>query len=427
MTDTVRSHPDSNGEAPPTRLAMVVRDTVLGYPPRAWAWANLDISSHVWLVRGLAIFAGALVVLFLRRPEALTIPEFWGDEAKFYELALWNGPLSMAATYAGYYSFVQRVIALLEVAVPPVYAPLLGNVVSLVTTALVAVFLASERMSQLIPDRRWRVLLAFAFVLLPASQQMLGSTTDIQWIVGVYLVAMLVVTPPTSTRGRIGDVLGLLVAGLTGPTSILLWPLFALRALRDRRWLLHLIVVSETALIQLAFLATSFRSIPWPLDVSLLPEIVLHRAVVTPIVGMAGPAYTPLLGIVVLAALVLAVVRLPRRLVLGALWVAVVFPLAGMRSSETPTWLFLEPPGGERYFYLAGIVYVGLIIMALSRGYRSALPAAVLLLLGILVDARIPPDPVYGWAENATCIGGEVPCVVPVYPIPRWDVTWPGR
>jgi hypothetical protein len=315
----------------------------------------------------------------------------------------------------------------IEVFVPPVYAPLLGNSIALAITALIATFLASDRLSSLLPERRWRVVLAFAFVLLPASQEMLGNTTDIQWVVGVYLIAMLVATPPTSTRERIADCVGLLVAGLTGPTVILLWPFFAYRAIRDRRWLLHLVVASETALIQAAFLATSFRPVPWPLDLKLLPEIMIHRAIVTPIVGIAGPVFTPLLGLVVMVAVVLAVYRLPRGLLLSALWVAVVFPLAGMRSSETPTYLFLEPPAGARYFYLGGIVVVGLLVIALSRGNRLALPAAALLCLGMFVDARIPPEPDFRWAENATCIGGEAPCVVPVAPRSHWNVIWPGR
>lgn len=423
----MRPNQRSLDEAIAEGMALVAH--VSDLPPKTMAWAQTGawIGAHESLVRSLGIFVGALVVLFLRRPEALTRAEFWGDEANFYSMALINGPMSLAATYAGYYSLVQRVIAMLEVVFPPIYAPLVGNAIGLALTAAVAVFLASDRMSGLIPERRWRVVLAFAFVLLPASEQMLGTTTDIQWIVGVYLIAMLVATPPTSTMGRIGDVLGLLVAGLTGPTVILLWLFFAFRAMRDRRWLLHLIVVTETVVIQLAFLATQFRSIPWPLDVSLLPEIMLRRAVVTPILGIAGLDYTPVLALVVIAALVMAALRLPRHLVLGALWVAILFPVAGMRASETPTHLFIEPPGGGRYFYLTGIVFVGLIVVALSRGHRWALPAAALLCFGIIVDARIPPDPVFGWAENATCIGGAAPCRVPVYPIPRWDVIWPGR
>lgn len=369
-----------------------------------------------------AVFVIALVLLFLRRPEMLLQAELWADDGLFYQQALWFGPATVAMSYAGYLAFAQRIVGLAEVAVPPIYGPLVANLSVLLITAMVAAFIASDRLASVIPDRRLRVTLALLFVSLPAGHLMLGTMANVQWIIGVYLVAMLVATLPTSRTGRVGDAIGIVVAGLSGAIGILLLPLYAIRAWRDHSFGWHLLWLGLTAAIQVIVYLVSFRFPPAWTDWSLVPEVLLLRFLVG-LIGIYGPLSVPL-ALAALAAVLVAVWRLPRAWRLGALYIALVIPLAGIRATQQPTANLLDPLVDERYFYLGGVVIAGLVVIAAARGRWLALPAIALLTAGVLIDFRLPVIPSAGWAQTASCIRVS-PCVVPVAPGSHWAIHWP--
>lgn len=364
------------------------------------------------LIRGGAVVGVALVILILRRPETLTVAEFWSDESQLYAHALRWGASTTLWSWNGVLLIVPRLAAQLETAVPPVYAPLLGNAIALVLTALVAAFLASDRMADLIPDRRGRLALALVFVLLPASQEMLGTMTDVQWVLAVWMLAMLVATPSPTVAGRVADAGGLFITGLTGPAGLVLWPLFAWRAVRSARWRTPVIALTTANVLQVWALGAGGRVTPAGVDWGIVPEVLVTRLTMT-ITGVAGPHPGALLTIVVVAAVALAIRGLPRWWI-PAIGLAIAFPLSGLVSTNTPTATLLEAPIAARYFYLTGAIAVALIVASAARGHRAAIPALALLAIGVVVDFRIPPVPPAGWADRAGCIGGPVACSVPV-------------
>jgi hypothetical protein len=380
-----------------------------------------------WIVSAL-LAPTAFAVLFLRLPETLLRAEFWADDGHLYQDALNFGPQTVFWPYAGTLVLLQRLIVQVEVLVPPTDAPLVGNAVALVATALVAAFLASPRMSGILQDWRWRVLLGLLFVLVPAAARLLGTLSNIQWTTSVYLIAMLVATRPTSTLGRWGDAIGIMVAGLTGPGAILLLPLYALRAWCTpwARW--HLFVLAMAALVQVVVYMLALRMPPAGTDFGLVPEVMVIRNVLVPLGGMYGLVRLSgalALGVAALGAVVVAVHALPRPILLGAAYIAIAFPLAGIRATETATVdLLADPVVGERYFFLTGVVLIALIVMALSRRQYWAIPAALILAVGVAADFRIPPAPAVGWSPAAACLGGPSPCSAPVAPSAEWDVRW---
>ena len=56
----------------------------------------------------------------------------------------------------------------------------------------------------------------------------------------------------------------------------------------------------------------------------------------------------------------------------------------------------------------------------------AALAVGGLLILGVVGDFRLPARPDYRWAERSGCIGGPVPCDVPVEFPNLWTIHWPG-
>jgi len=50
-----------------------------------------------------------------------------------------------------------------------------------------------------------------------------------------------------------------------------------------------------------------------------------------------------------------------------------------------------------------------------------------ILVVGVVVDFRLAPQPDLKWPTSSPCIGGTVPCVVPVHYADAWSIYWPGR
>ena len=377
-----------------------------------------------WLV-SLAVIPVGIALLLFRRPETLARAEFWADDGLFYQLGLDAGIRALTIPYAGTFVVVQRIIVILETMVPPTLAPVVGNAAAILMTALVAGFIASPRLSGFIPNAAARAAAAIVFVMLPATGWLYWTLADVQWITGTFLVAMLVATPPTTTRGRFGDAIGLLLAGLTGPLSILLLPLYILRALRAPVWRWHVLWLGLAAGAQSLALLLSFRAPAAGLDLAALPEVAALRAIVLPLAGV-GAAELPafMVSVLLLFALGAAVRKLPRSWLVGAAYVVILVPLAGIQATQFETGSLVDPHKGEQYFYLCGVIFAGLILAALARGRRAAVPIAIILALAMVGDARIAPIPAVGWADQAGCIGGPVPCVVPVAPGAQWSVSW---
>jgi len=207
---------------------------------------------------------------------------------------------------------------------------LVGALASYVAVALVAIFLA----------RRVHPAAVLALLLAPAIN-VYGTLSNIQWVLAVYLVGMLVATPPTSGRGRLGDAIGIFVCGLTGPFSLLLLPLYAVRAINPV-WRWHLVVLAIAAAIQIAALTTSFRAPGSDHDTVAI---------------MGARVGLPIILIVIAGS------RLRWTWSLGALYVAVLIPVLGINGTGIPT-ADLVGRMGERYFYLPWVVGIGMAILA---------------------------------------------------------------
>ena len=127
------------------------------YPPFVWS-----------LTFGLAF-----VILVLRRTATVFVAEFWADDGPIYTDALRRGVATLLEPWGGSQVLVQRAIVLVKSWVRPYWAPVVGNVLALSITALVATFLATR----LPVDGRRRMAIAGAFVLLPGNIDVLGSVS----------------------------------------------------------------------------------------------------------------------------------------------------------------------------------------------------------------------------------------------------------
>lgn len=229
----------------------------------------------------LAAFATALLILVLRYPTALFAAEpLWEDGPIFY-LGGSDGLASLARPYQGYLHVAARMVAIAATTMPPALAPLLMNGVTILVTAGVAAFIASDRLRTAVPDRRIRLALAIGFVLMPASQDLSWHLVYLQWSLAFFLLARAIADAPGPRwvwldRAAVG------LAALTGPFSILFAPLYLWRRreLGATTW-----VVVGCALVQLAFIVTSRRAPAGGTTITDAIPVLATRLFVEPLLG----------------------------------------------------------------------------------------------------------------------------------------------
>jgi hypothetical protein len=405
-----------------------------------------------WLVLVL-VFLAACALVVLKRPDAVTNPQFYVEDGSFwYAQANDLGPLrALAIPYRGYLVIAQRLGAALALLVPFAWAPLVCNLVGVAVQALPAMFVASRRIAASRP--LWlRVAMGLLYVAMPATWAITANLTHTMWHLAP-LAVMVVVADPSRARGwRLFDAAVLVVAGLSGPFALFLLPVAAINwwLRRERRDLGVAVAIAVMAAIQLASLLLAppppDGRIPIGLSAGWFVRILAQRVVYGALFGQTGTeailgdpsnwlgtrAAVGIAAALGVAALGYAVWRGPRPLRLYILYAVLAFVAAlAWPAPNKPAlwWALLKHPGnGNRYF--AAMVFALLVTFiwlaaqkhAVAR-VAGALGLAVALVVGIRLDLREPPLPDYNFAEavtryRAATDGERVSFVTP----PGWEV-----
>ncbi len=400
--------------------------------PRAWITDAPVVRAYT-----VTAFALSLLILVLRDPTALfTAEPVWEDGRVFY-LGGFDGLTSLAQPAQGYLLLAPRMVAVAAAAIPPAFAPLLMNAVTILVTAGVAAFIASDRLRTAVPDPRLRLALALGFVLMPAAQNLSWHLVFLQWSLAFFLLARFFADEP-GPRWRWPDRVAVGVVGLTGPFSIVFAPLYLWqpRRLGAVTW-----IVVGSAIVQLAFVATAPHAGPVGATITEAVAILATRLLVTPLLGyqvtwLLSAASIPLLAgaafvVLIATLLVIAGSVIPRRTLAVLVYAAVVVAVAGVVRAADSTSSLLAGWGGGRYFLFAIAAMMAIVIVSVviggRRQRRAGIALGMLLVVGVVWDFRIQAPPTLGWAQNSACIGGADPCVVPVFPGGDWDIRWPGR
>ncbi len=212
-----------------------------------------------WLV--LAGFGAAVI---LRHPGFFTHPRFWAEEGAFY----FANAAAVAHTSQWYRGLTYTLHGYLALW-PNLATTIAANLVRLETAPMVTTLMAF--VVQLLPPTLvlwgrsdlWpsagRKLVAVAIILLaPLSAEPWLNTINSQFYLALATVLILVEDEPTRRshlwlhRGVLG------LAGLTGPVSCVLTPLFGVRTLveRSRERRVQLAILSAACVVQVALLLT---------------------------------------------------------------------------------------------------------------------------------------------------------------------------
>lgn len=174
-------------------------------------------------------FALIAIVLFLRRPDALTNPQPYAEDATiFLKDALEHpGPTALLRPYAGYFHLVPRLIAWAAVATAaPEDIPLFFNVAAIAIAAASIALFSSTRFRSLIASDSLRFAVCLLAAAAHPATEIVNTLTNVQWYLALAALLLLGM-PMASPLAAIAAAVAQLVIALTSPLAACIAPLAA--------------------------------------------------------------------------------------------------------------------------------------------------------------------------------------------------------
>jgi hypothetical protein len=329
------------------------------------------VAASISLPATLLLILAVLGILAVRDWPGLTHPQFVFEEAG----AFWTGAVTqwpaLFVPWGGFLHVGARLVFAVAALGPAELAPTATILLHWALIAGIVALVASDRLADAIPDRRDRV--GFALVLpFLGSDAILTALSSHLWL-GLLLVLVALARPSR------WDVPLVLVAGLTGPISVIVWPLY-------RRPLGFL--VAACGAVQVGVLLLSGRESA-PLD----PGAFAMRA----------------LPLIVLAALAIYRTPLPRRTVVSFAWLGLAMAAGGGLSLgdafATPLLDTMVGPGARHVLAATAAIALFAVAGVLARRPLAILVAGVMVALIAHGFLQVPVGFV-DWAAEAHCVGG---------------------
>ncbi|HEY1763449.1 MAG TPA: hypothetical protein VGF85_00910 [Opitutaceae bacterium] len=384
------------------------------------------------------VLAACAAILCLRRAEALTHPQFWAEDAYFFQRAYVLGWSSLVESYAGYLHTILRLISEAAVRIDASRGPALF----VAAAFLLTLYVASRALSERCPLPCLGGAFALAIVLVPSTYEVLLTVVNLQWVLAAGLILLLLSRDPSGAGQWTHDLVSAALLGLTGPYAVILAPLFAWRAFRrrSRASLTLALIIAACAAAHLYFFRTEPELPVPPQDRQVAASLILpaigHRVGASIALGVLEPrnpglAPGTVLGLATLAGVAFLAFRAgPRREERALLGVAFGGLLFGaLLRTRYSLGVYFEPLGDGRYVYLPQLIALWLLLLAAADRGRIGRFAAVLLVLALAVNLPRLREPAYAdlhWERYAPLIRAGERVVVPTNP-PGWFMPLPAR
>jgi hypothetical protein len=381
-------------------------------------------------VNAAVAFTLAAIILFLRKPDAVLNPQFWAEDGQiFYYQSATLGLDSIFTPYVGYYHFIPRILSLIYISIiPTVDLPAAYNFTAWLVSALTFAFIAVSRIE--VPCK-W----AFAIcpLLMPHGGEVFINFTDIQWIVAPVLVIFCIEPPAQDRKTIVFECFLAVVIGLTGPFSLMIFPLFCIRLAANkfaRTDIPLFVAITLAAGIQAYALLgndevssqaiMTWKNVPaWFASNGLAPlfgsALFPHRPTHAAVVGCAVASCALAAGLIGLSPL--------WRMRAGAMLAFALITLSAAAHKHGDSLLPVINPhgGGQRYFYLAyAMIGWALFILATKGGRYWNVVGIIALSLGIGSSTQhfvaAPMEDLH-WRDRIEALQGEGE--VPINPTDR--------
>ena len=383
-----------------------------------------------------------VIILFLRETFFFVRPQFWAEDARVLFLeARQYGVHSLLLPHPAYYIVGPRLVAYLASPFPAVFAPWIYCYAALGYTLLTAWYCLRARLDYLV-DRNGKIALALALVLAPQSGEVLMKLIGSQWLLMPILLILILQAPPSRPRQIFADVLGLILAGTTGPYIALFAPWFLLRLRRVTggwSWynVLMLALAGSLAIWQLLAIRTGAGPpVPQPLTDPhawmnqlglVFPGCLFFGMTAPSAMGRAFYVLSPVLVSLALWALWRG--ERHRSAAALALFACGAIAYAGGLRTTANVLPYVGPfSGASRYyqpFYVFSMWVAVIYCFDRSRALRMASATAlVFMLLSSASHFQEGPLPNLHWTNYTRRLdAGEALFQVPI--LPNWSVDFP--
>jgi hypothetical protein len=399
----------------------------------------------------IGVFLVALLILFLRRPDALLNAQFYAEDgARWFADAYHVGWRCLLIPDSGYLQTVSRLIGLLCQLVPFSFVPLAMNLFAFFFQILPVNIFLSQRFTEV--PFKIRLASSLLYLSIPNSFETHANTTNIQWHLALACCLLLLSQSNFKSPFRYFEWLLLALSVLDGPAGILLLPVAAILwwLRRDKQSLVALTILVPGCALQTLVLVLSHSRRPASNGATLTRfiEIVGGQVFLSSILGLRTSihlffAHVEWLVLAQGIALVigLAIVGyalwrgpLPLKLFIFysylSLALAMIHPVASF-GAEYPQWQLLLTPGVANRYYLFPMLafFAALIWIAANAapGEKFARYAAIVVLallpIGIVRDWRYKPFVDYHFKSFAADFDRAAPGTTVSIPInPNWQL-----
>jgi len=399
----------------------------------------------------LAFAAGSFAIIISRNPSSITNPQFWAEDGRnWYADAYNHGILySLATPEAGYFQTFSRLVAIVSQAFELDFAPLFFFLVAAAVQITVAAFIASDRLADFLPEKKWRLALAFGYLAMPHSWEVFANVTNSQWHLAMLACLIIAARPPGGRTARIFDLAAVSIMAVSGPFCLILAPIVAAAFLRSREKHLRLVlaVVVVGAVLQAASLLSFERPIQPDLGVSAdsWARIVARHLAISPILGSRGfeflartPIYSPAVVFVAaglaasgFVAMAFGGCRELRALSVFSMLTVASALISPAVSPEPGQWSFIAANDTAiRYWFIPTFtIYAGILrlVATAENDFRPKIiggALAVASLGGVIFDWRLPRRVDYRFREYAAEFKRLPAGTVFEIPInPNWKMT----
>ena len=320
-----------------------------------------------------------------------------------------DGISSLFSPRDGYYQTISRITAGLATLVPLEVAPLVMNIVFILVKSYLVALLFTERLSHLCNSQHLKIIAALFILVTPNAQEVHGNVTNAHWFLSAIALLILLSEEPRSKIIKCFDYFVLLIAGLSGPFSIIISPLAIIwnyinRASLSTHSKLLTVCICVTACIQLfTVLSTGDHRLNSELgaSVSLFVQIISSR--------LFGPVFfgseitfqlwehtnlAILFFVLGTATLIVGLYKATapiRIIILYGILMLIAAMIGPMMTSTggASQWRFFEL-GGGRYFAIPMVsVFIAFLVLVSHYWHKSILTKIGLSLLLIHIAISI--------------------------------------
>ena len=378
--------------------------------------------------RFLSLFAINIVLLMLRRPDAVANPQFWAEDGVvFFRDQIVHGAWgSLFHPCAGYLNLIPRLVAAFASLFPARDAPLIFNLCAFMIAAMCCSLFSLTWYRHIVKSDWLRTLLCILMATAFYVDELIGTITNIQWY--LLVAALLLLLLPTEAYEqapawlRYMPAASCLLIGLTAPLAMLLIPLCIWSAVRRKGPAkLAPVVVVLAALLQVCivvFVSPGGRPVPsGGLDQLIASSLmgVTYRVVLTSMLGHSlehilaqGVALGTLVALTVWLTSMWWCSDTFRRWQLAVSVYLIFASVALAMSGRSLAKAFASPSqhgmeGVERYFFPGACLFACLVALSIERWMprrNRATQAFVLLVVfaaGIRGNFRTAPFEDHDW------------------------------